>query len=93
MTVLDEIIVADSGALAEYPGHRYRLYNVEDNDYQVIRLFMNLSGLSNSGVKNGTTVEEIIRVLLDYFDTMECLHPNKKNALIRAKLVEIIEEL
>ncbi|WP_258542366.1 hypothetical protein [Parvicella tangerina] len=92
-----DILVSESGALAEIPGHRYRLYNVESDDYQVIRLFMNASGVVNSDrkgwTKNGTTIEEVTRMLLDYFEVQEYLYPSLKNTIIKNKLEEILAEL
>ncbi len=93
MNALNELMVADSGALVEFPGHRYRLYNVEDNTYQVLRLFMNTPCLNGNPqlIKNGTTVDEVVRVLIDHLEMQDIIYTNPRNVIISKKLEEVLQ--
>lgn len=90
-----QVIVTKSGAIAEIKGYRYRLYNVEDNDFQVINFFNSENPdiqIGESSI-NGTTTEEVIRVLMDHLETTESVAPNSKKRIVRYKLKEILDWL
>lgn len=69
-------------------GHRYELDNFEHNDYpgQVIQFIEKTPVEEGSAelrtVNDGTTNEEVLRVLIDRLNSMQAKFPCRENAIV-----------
>lgn len=97
MKQLKDFTVTKTGAIAEISGHKYRLYNVENDDYQTICFFQNLPNEIPNGMKatlnGGTTVEETLRVVLDRLDFMYNTKLEPANIVAKALIEEALSWL
>lgn len=73
------------------PGHRYELVNFESST-QVIQFIHKEPNVNNSNelqtVSDGTTNEEVLRMLIDRMQFLQSKFPCRENAIVITKLEE-----
>lgn len=76
------------------PGHKYELANFENKDKpgQVLQFIEKVPVTEGSPelktVNDGTTNEEVLRVLIDRIQSMQAKFPCRENAIVTTKLEE-----
>lgn len=97
MKQLKDFTVTKTGAIAEIPGHKYRLYNVENDHYQTISFFQYSSNKGPEEMEitlnGGTTVEETLRVVLDRLDLLYNVKLDPANIVAKALIEEALSWL
>lgn len=73
------------------PGHEYELDNFEGGDRQPLSFIHKVSkGESLVTVKNGTTNEEVLAVLIDRLNFLHLKLPSRQSAIAITKLQEAL---
>lgn len=75
------------------PGHFYELAQFEEGDPPLLLRFIEKEPVSPGSselrtVNNGTTNEEVLRVLIDRMQSMQAKFPCRENAIVTTKLEE-----
>lgn len=74
-------------------GHSYQLKNFEGDGFQVLD-FIHKEKHANSGelemLKNGTTNEEVLSVLIDRMQYLNSVLPCRENSIVITKLQEAL---
>ena len=78
--------------LCTFPGHDYRLDNFEGPDKQTV-LFIRKEQVTSDSVDlvtihDGTTNEEVLRMLVDRMQHLQAKFPCRENAIVITKLEE-----
>ena len=76
------------------PGHTYELSQFEGSDTQILQ-FIHKEPFTPGDVdlrtfRNGTTNEEVLRVLIDRMQSMQAKFPCRENAIVTTKLEECL---